>query len=194
MAEALAVVGVVASIVQLLDFSTTVLCRLKEYQSSLGEVPKSFRQIDKELPLLLHTIQQIQDALAAGSVGIETKTALLPVVKGCQEQLELLQGILDKTLPKVGDSSLEKGKKAISSLGQDGKVERILKNLRGFISSLTFYYSAASSTLQPLNGTIVLKLSVHSFMLLTFEFRCEAHRNSSMAVTTRSIRELSEIV
>ncbi|OBT82577.1 hypothetical protein VE02_08684 [Pseudogymnoascus sp. 03VT05] len=158
MAEALAVVGVVSSIVQLLDFGTTVLSRLKEYQSNLGEVPKSFRQIDKELPLLLHIIQQIQDALAAGSVGIETKTALLPVVKGCQEQLELRQSIFDKTLPKADDSSLEKSKKAISSLGQDGKVERILKNFRGFTSSLTFYYSAASSTLPPLNDAKLIEI------------------------------------
>lgn len=158
MAEALTIVGVVASVAQLVDYSTTVLYRLKEYQSSLGEVPKSFRQISKELPLLLHTIQQIQDAIDAGSVGIETEKALLPVVKGCHGQLELLQRILVRTLPKADDSPLEKGKKAISSLGQDGKVERILKNLRGFISSLTFYYSAASSTLQPLNGTTALKL------------------------------------
>lgn len=162
MAEALAIIGIVANIAQLLDFGTTVLYRLKEYQSSLGEVPKSFRQISKELPLLLYTIQQIQDAIDAGSVGIETKKALLPVIEGCQEQLELLQSILVKTLPKADDSSFEKGKKAISSLGQDGKVERILKNLRNFISSLTFYYSAASSTLQPLNGTIVLKLCVNT--------------------------------
>ncbi|OBT58918.1 hypothetical protein VE04_00567, partial [Pseudogymnoascus sp. 24MN13] len=158
MAEALAVVGVVASIVQLLDFGTTVLYRLKEYQSSLGEVPKSFRQIDKELPLLLHTLQQLEKAIDAGSVGIETERALLPVIKGSQEQLELLKNILDKTLPKADDSSLEKGKKAISSLGQDGKVERILKNLRGFISSLTFYYSAASSTLQPLNDAKLMEI------------------------------------
>lgn len=158
MAEALAIVGVVASVAQLVDFSTTVLYRLKEYQSSLGEVPKSFRQISKELPLLLHTIQQIQDAIDAGFVGIETEKALLPVVEGCQEQLEQLESILVKTLPKADDSSLEKGKKAISSLGQDGKVERILKNLRGFISSLTFYYSAASSTLQPVNGITAMKL------------------------------------
>ncbi|KFZ01827.1 hypothetical protein V501_09775 [Pseudogymnoascus sp. VKM F-4519 (FW-2642)] len=158
MAEALAIVGVVSSIVQLLDFGTTVLHRLKEYQFSLGEVPKSFRQISKELPLLLHTLEQIQKAIDAGSVGTKTKKALLPVIKGSQEQLELLQSILDKTLPKADDSSLERGKKAISSLGQDGKVDRILKNLRGFISSLTFYYSAASSTLQPLNEAKLIKI------------------------------------
>lgn len=162
MAEALAIVGVVASIVQLVDFGTTVLYRLKEYQSSLGEVPKSFRQISKKLPLLLHTIQQIQDAIDAGSVKIETEKALLPVIKGCQELLELLQSILDKTLPKADDSSREKVKKAVSSLIQDGKVERILKDLQGLIDSLAFYYTAASSTLQPLNGTIVLKLCLNT--------------------------------
>jgi hypothetical protein len=94
MAEALAVVGIVANIVQLLEFSTTVLHRLKEYQSSLGEIPRSFSQISKELPLLLHTLQQIQEAIAAGYVEIETKKALLPVIKGCQEQVGLLESIL----------------------------------------------------------------------------------------------------
>jgi hypothetical protein len=40
MAEALAVVGVVASIVQLVDFGSEVFHRLNDFQSSLGEIPK----------------------------------------------------------------------------------------------------------------------------------------------------------
>jgi hypothetical protein len=41
--EALAAVGIVANIIQIVDFGSRVLKRLKEYQSKLGEIPEAFR-------------------------------------------------------------------------------------------------------------------------------------------------------
>ena len=52
MAEALAVVGVVSSIVQIIDFSSKIGHRLGEFQSSLGDIPETFRRIKAELPVL----------------------------------------------------------------------------------------------------------------------------------------------
>lgn len=49
MADPLTVVGIVANIVQLVDFSTKVLARLNDFQSSLGKIPKAFRHIKAEL-------------------------------------------------------------------------------------------------------------------------------------------------
>jgi hypothetical protein len=60
MAEALVVVGIVASIVQLVDFSTRVVSRLDEFYSVAKEVPKSFRHVKTELPLLATTLAQFQ--------------------------------------------------------------------------------------------------------------------------------------
>lgn len=155
MAEVPAVVGFVASIAQLLDFGTSVLYRLNNHQSSSREIAKSFRQISMELPLLLYTIQQIQEAADAGSVEIEIKKALLPVIKGCQEQVvALLQSFLTETLSNSDGSLLERGKKTtILSVGQDGKIVLILKNTQKYINTLSFYYSAVSSTLQPQYGS-----------------------------------------
>jgi hypothetical protein len=152
MAEALAIVGVVASIVQLVDFSTRLVSRLEEFHSNAGEVPKSFRHIKAELPLLNTTLQRIKEAIDAGSVAEGTKKALLPVIAGCQEQVAQLDIILAKTLPEIDDSWRQRSKKAIVSLNQDVKVESITKILRNYIGILTFYYAAASSTLQPLTG------------------------------------------
>ena len=53
MAEALAAIGAVASIVQLVDFGSKVLLRLNEFQSSIGEIPKVFQHVKAELPVLL---------------------------------------------------------------------------------------------------------------------------------------------
>jgi Cdc6-like AAA superfamily ATPase len=159
MAEALAVVSVVASIIQLLDFSTKVVSRLNEFYSDAKEVPKSFRHVKTELPLLATTLGQLKDALDTTSAADGTTKALVPVIAGCTEQVEKLDVILKNILPENTDSLRMKGKKAIVSLNADRKVENITEALRNYIGTLTFYYVAASSTLQPLTGRVLLKSS-----------------------------------
>ena len=190
MAEAIAVVGVVASIVQLLDFSSGILHRLDEFQSSLGEIPKSFRHIKVELPVLRETLQQTKEAIDAGYVSDKTKTALIPAIQGCMEQIESLHIILAEILPTQDDSRLKRGKKAILSLRQDSKVESITKILHGYIGTLTFYYTATSSALQPLTGAMLPKPHITS--PLTSSPRCKALQNPTMAISTRFIAELPE--
>jgi hypothetical protein len=127
--------------------------RLNEFHSVAGEIPKSFRQVKTELPLLGTTLQQIKEAIDADLVADGSKTALLPVVAGCQEQVAQLDAILAKTLPELTDSWRKRGRKVlVSVLHHDAKVESITKILRNHIRIVTFYYAAASSTLQPLTG------------------------------------------
>src|SRR5437588_12941043 len=124
MAEALAVVGIVASIVQLVDFGSNVLHRLNEFQSSVGDVPESFRHIKAELPVLLEALQKTKEAIEAGSVTDETKNALLPAINGCAEQIRSLNELLLKALPTSGDSWTKRSRKAIwMSLRYDSRVE-----------------------------------------------------------------------
>jgi hypothetical protein len=152
MAEALAVVGVVASIVQLVDFSSKILRRLEEFHTNAGELPKSFRHINAELAVLKDTLLQTKEAIDTGSVEDRTERALLPAIQGCWEQIAQLDAVLAKTLPEANDSLMKRSKKAIVSLQQDAKVESVAKILRNYVGILTFYYAAASSTLQPLTG------------------------------------------
>jgi hypothetical protein len=146
MAEALAVVGVVSSIVQLVDFGSKVLVRLNDFQSAAKEVPKTFQHVKAELPVLLNTLKQTKSAIENGSVSDETKAALLPAINGCQTQVELLDTVIGKVLPLPSDSWKEKTRKAISSLHQDGKVQKIRTDLQGYIQTLTYYHAASSST------------------------------------------------
>src|SRR5215472_10122884 len=152
MAEALAVVGVVSNIVQLVDFGSKVLHRLDDFQSSLGETPKVFRHIKTELPILLDTLKQTKVAVEKGTIRDETKEALVPVVEGCRTQVELLDGIIEKVLPLSGDSWRRKGSKAVASLWQDSKVKNITTVLRNYVQTLTYYHAATSSTLCAVNG------------------------------------------
>jgi hypothetical protein len=157
MAEALAIVSVVASIVQLVDFSTKVVSRLDEFYSITKEVPKSFRHVKTELPLLANMLAQLKGAIDTSSVADGSTKALVPVIAGCNEQVKQLDDLLNKMLPETNDGLRMKGKKAVMSLHYDAKVESITKILRSYVGILTFYYAAASSTLQPLTGRVLLK-------------------------------------
>lgn len=151
MAEALAAVGIVANIIQLVDFGSRVLKRFEEYQSKLGEIPEAFRHIKAELPVLLDTLRQTKVAIDTGSIQDETKKALLPAIEGCGVQIKSLDDVIMKVLPASGDSWIRRGRKALRSLRYDVKVEKITAVVRGYIQTLT-YHAAASSSLRPLAG------------------------------------------
>ncbi|KFY03640.1 hypothetical protein V490_00108, partial [Pseudogymnoascus sp. VKM F-3557] len=158
MADPLTVVGNIANIIQLVDFTTKVLARLDDFQSNLGEIPKAFRHIKAELPVLQETLKQTQTKIDDDAVEDSTKAALLPAVQGCKVQVEALDALLAETLPVAGDSRLKKARKALWSITQDSKVESITKTLRGYIATLTFYHAAASSTLQPMKDTKLVEI------------------------------------
>jgi len=147
MAEALAVVGIVANIVQLVDFGSNVLKRLEEYQSKLGDIPESFRHIKAELPVLLDALRQTQSVIDAGSMQNESKNALLPAIEGCKVQIQLLDEAILKALPALSDSWIKRGGKALKSFRYDAKVERITAVIRGYIQTLTYHATTSSGLL-----------------------------------------------
>ena len=152
MAEFIAVAGIAANLIQLVDFSAKVVRRLNDFQSSLDDVPKSLRSIKMELPILQHTVETLTAAINAGSIGAKTQKALAPALEGCLEQIEMLDRIFDTILPVAGDSWGRRSKKAILSLQQDSKVTAMQKVLRGYVTTLTFYCAATSSSLLPAQG------------------------------------------
>jgi hypothetical protein len=143
MAEALVAVGIVANIIQLVDFGSRVLNRLEEYQSNLGDIPKAFSHIKVELPVLLDALRQTQSAIDARSMQDESKKALLPAIEGCRVQIRQLDDIITKSLPVSNDSWVKRSGKAFRSLRYDANVEKITAVIRGYIQTLT-YHTAAS--------------------------------------------------
>jgi hypothetical protein len=146
MAEALAIIGLVSTIVQLIDFGSKIVKRLDEFQSSIDDVPKSFRDIKTVLPLLLDILKRTKDQAEADNV---TGQALMQVVEGCYSQVKLLDDTLLKTLPKFGDSSWDRRKKAFSSVGQERKVQQITSTLRDYVWILTCHQTTGVSKLEP---------------------------------------------
>jgi hypothetical protein len=150
MAEFIAGVAIASSFIQVIHFGTRIARRLHEFQSGTRELPKALRGLQDQLPLLVKTLDQIkttfdkQPDLEADPAADSLKMALSYAVKGCQRQLELLDQILEKTLPQ-SDSWRERSKKAILSVTQESEVKRISAILRDYVNTLSFYHTVAAN-------------------------------------------------
>ena len=122
MAEAVAVIGLVASIASLVDLSTKVVSRLCDFTSKSFEVPDSFRSLSTRLPLLTATLKHIQSQAEYGRFPDDIATALKVVVDDTSKQVSDIQISLSKVLPLDGASKLERALKALKSLAKEDEV------------------------------------------------------------------------
>jgi hypothetical protein len=152
MAEALAIVGVVSNIVGLVDFSSKLYSRLKDTLADANEVPKSFRSIKTELPVLIRTLEDIGESFRDGKLNEETAQVVALAVRGCETSVHELEKLLARL---VFDENMHKSKKmwrAFKAVVKESEVNNIVVAIRGYVGTLTFYLVASASSLQPLTG------------------------------------------
>jgi hypothetical protein len=171
MTEALVAVGIVANIIQIVDFGSRVLKRLEEYQSKLEEIPEAFRHIKAELPVLLDALQQTKAAIDTESIQGEPKNALLPAVEGCGVQIKALDDVIAEVLPASDDSWVRRRRKAFRSLRHDAKVKKMAAVVRGYIQTLTYHAAASSSLLKgPLEGMTLAWSRSYIYILTVYYY------------------------
>src|SRR5438045_2879287 len=145
MAEALAVVGLVSSIVQFVDFGTKIIRRLEEFTSNAGDVPKTFRSIQAQLPLIIDALERTRAQGDAGRISDKSAQALKPVLDDSLERVEFLSHILDKAIPATDASNLQKRLKALKSLAYDKAVQDCIDRLQDNIHTLMFHQTTSHS-------------------------------------------------
>ena len=129
MAEAAAVIGLVASIASLVELTAKVVSRLHEISSKPSEVPESFRSLSTRLPLLMATLQHIQSQAEDGRFPDNVTKALKAVIDDTSKQVSDIQISLSKVLPLDGASKFERALKALKSLAKEDKVQRALEKI-----------------------------------------------------------------
>lgn len=139
MAEAAAIVGLVASIASLVDLGIKVVSRLCDFTSKSSEVPESFCSLSTRLPLLIATLQHIQSQAEAGRLPEDVMKALIAVVDKTSEQISTVQVSLSKIIPSDGSSKLERTLKALKSLAKEHKIEQALEKIYKSSDILVLY-------------------------------------------------------
>jgi hypothetical protein len=125
MAEALAVIGLVSAIVQFVDFGTRVLNQLHKLQDEVSNGPQAYQDIRTRLPLMLDLVKKIRLQIEAGEVDETSQAVMLPVLRSCLSQVQQLEELFVKALPRSADSSWSRGKRAFIGVIKESEVERI---------------------------------------------------------------------
>ena len=135
-AEALAVIGLVSSIVQFVDFGSKIVSRLNEYRKAGNDVPKTFQKISVDLPLIIDSLKRTKQQADAQEINDETARVLLPVVEACLAKVKELERVLNKALPVEGDSTWRSSKKALISVANETAVKDIIGDLKDHLQTL----------------------------------------------------------
>ncbi|KAL9004929.1 MAG: hypothetical protein Q9188_002280 [Gyalolechia gomerana] len=145
MAEAIAVISFTSAVISLLDAGARVLNRLREFSEASNEVPESFRHLNAQLPIVLDGLRRTEASAKAGNVDQRTQEALVPTVQGCRDRIQDLYRILESVLPSKTDSSIDRAIKAAKSLSKDKKVQKLLKDVDSYLTSLTFHNTSGDT-------------------------------------------------
>lgn len=151
MADPVTIIGAVASVVQLIDFSMGVLKRLNEYRSKGGELPDTFVHIASQLPLLREILEVSNEGLANQSISLAEVKAIEPCLQGCKQQMEKLKEILSAIQPEVQEGKIKRITKALQSILKESDVRRIDEEIESYVNMLTLYCTWSSSRLDPRN-------------------------------------------
>ena len=139
MAEAIAILGLVTSIASLVDLSTQIVSRLREFTSRTSDVPKSFRALSTRLPLLTAILQRITTQAQAGRLPDDVTKALRDVVDSTLAQVSIVQTCLSGIIPPENASKTERALKALKSLAREDKVCQAVEKIHKDVDFLVLH-------------------------------------------------------
>ena len=132
--EPLTAVGLASAIVCFVEVGAKVAVRMKEL-SAAGDIPEVCRDIRTRLPFLM--IMIVSTERGTDNLSPESKNAFEEIVRQCFKQVSQLDEILNKVRVSKDDSRFKRSVRAVTSLVEEGRVQRIATGLRDNVHLLT---------------------------------------------------------
>ncbi|OGM44074.1 hypothetical protein ABOM_007291 [Aspergillus bombycis] len=158
MAEAIAVVGFIASVVQLVEAGTKFAKRLKALDSKINDTDK-LTNIGIQLSLVTDALSRTITQAESGLMGEATARSLTALVCNCSKHVSLLQDLLGRLAIDETSSRWEKGKRVLKSVLEDKKIDQMCQTLQGHIQSLIFHQT---TTVLDLTGPLSVSVATPS--------------------------------
>jgi hypothetical protein len=147
MAEVIAVIGLVASVAQLVDIGSKVVARLAEVRHrATATLQQHFIHIENQLPLLLHILDAVAADAKTGKLGLQAQEALKRAIDGCLSQVWLLVQILDRLSADLQSSWIRRSWKAVNNLKEEKQVAMIEKSLEQYKATITLHLAHENTT------------------------------------------------
>ena len=145
MAEGLIVVGSVAAILQLTEYSKGFLKFLKEYQAKAANLPLSFQVILSQQHLLFRSLEILEARARQSQIDHDSIPHVQILSDACRKEVEYLKGILNKiAAPDTGS----RAKKAIKAIRYEKDIQRSAASLKDCFNTLFTVYQITSLPIQ----------------------------------------------
>ena len=124
-AEAFAVLGVISSIIAIVDATKEVCDAAKDTKG----LPQAFRVVAGRLPIVESILGFAKQNIEAKEVDNDSCKGVKHVVEACEEKAKRLEELFHKAIPAEGASDLKRYYKAVKALGRGNKVENLMKGI-----------------------------------------------------------------
>jgi hypothetical protein len=124
-AEVIAVLGVISSIVSIVDGTKQVY----DAAASAEGLPEAFREVADRLPIITNILDASKQYIKDKDVSEDSCKGVRHVVEACQEKAKKLDDLFHKVIPGDSASRRERYFSAIRTLGKGNEVEKLMKGM-----------------------------------------------------------------
>lgn len=170
-AEAIALIGIISSTLQLLDFSCKLLTGIKEVKEDGTSLPKTFWRLHsvgcfnlllyfinskQQLPLIAHALQITWEQVQSDQLNEELCKAIFPIISDCEAGVDQLNKKLGKLTTTIADTAWKRNLKVMASIFQEKEIASIAEALSQSLIVINQYHGAYTAAT---TGTILRKLT-----------------------------------
>jgi hypothetical protein len=122
-AEAAFVVGLISSVISIIEATKTVYDAAKDAKGQ----PEAFRQVAARLPLVTTILYKAKERTQ--TLDETAQEALEPTLESCKTKAEKLEKMFRKVVRTDDDKWYDRYKKAVGTLGKQGRVEGLIEGI-----------------------------------------------------------------
>lgn len=141
-AEAMAILGVISSIISIVDGIKQVYDAATNAQG----LPKAFREVAGRLPIVTNILAVAKQHVDNGSLDEGSCQGVKEIIVACQKKAQKLDELFKKAIPEDGASDLKQYYKAVKACGKGNEVENLMKGMLEDIQLLACEHSMRTAT------------------------------------------------
>ena len=144
MAEALAIIGVSASIAQLLSNVANVGSQLLQVRKTTGGSQRVFERIANQLPLLDQTLREVHKNIRDTKRYPNDSKALAKAIDGCSHEVALLAELLQGLDQRMERSWIGRSRKVVAYLKEEKRIADIENSIDRYKGTIALHLTHAN--------------------------------------------------
>lgn len=141
-AEAIVVLGVISSIISIIDGTKQIYDAATNAQG----LPEAFRDVAGRLPIIRNILGSAKQHIDKGDVNEDSCKGVKHIVEACEEKAKKLDKLFHKAIPADGASDLTRYYKAVKAYGKGNGVENLMKGMLEDVQLLACEHGMTTAT------------------------------------------------